>query len=164
MYLRAADDNSWLSASDAAVLPVTSAELPHLPSLIVLVRRACPIASLTRAPPPDAGAFDHAVTWHRRILDLTPVDLHRGRLWQFLAGADGSNITYQPPTTAPARSRPSAKSPKRRRIEDDDSDDAASPPPPRKGTPPWLPTQGQRCIEVRQHIYNENRGNCKRNV
>ena len=123
MYLRAADDNSWLSASDAAVLPVTSAELPHLPSLIVLVRRACPIASLTRAPPPDAGAFAHAVTWHRRILDLTPVDLHRGRLWQFLAGADGSNITYQPPTTAPARSHPSAKSPKRRRIEDDDSDD-----------------------------------------
>ncbi len=72
--------------------PVARSELPKLPSAVIVARGtyAAPPASVPASLPDDV--VSHAAQWMSRILDASPVELHPGKLWDFLTADDAAQF------------------------------------------------------------------------
>ncbi len=72
--------------------PVALSELPKLPSAVIVARGtyAAPPASVPASLPDDV--VSHAAQWMSRILDASPVELHPGKLWDFLTADDAAQF------------------------------------------------------------------------
>lgn len=84
VYFRAGQ--TWWCAADSLVYPV--AEPPKRASAIVVARGTYDPPPTTVAPSLPDQVMIHAPLWMERILDASPVELDRGKVWDFLTGTD----------------------------------------------------------------------------
>ena len=80
--------------------PVAQTELPKLPSAVIAVRgtHASPPAVVPASLPADV--VSDAAKWMSRILGASPVELHLGKLWDFLTADDVTQFGGLPPGAA----------------------------------------------------------------